>query len=91
MENVDFMTVLHKAKKETIWLELTTKIFQPQAAELAKKYAFDYWDGDRRINYGGYKYIEGRWKLLLSKCLSITLPKKPRFNIGWERISSFDF
>ena len=33
-----------------------------KAAELAKKWDFDYWDGDRRINYGGYKYMEGRWE-----------------------------
>ena len=28
----------------------------------AKEYEFDYWDGDRRYGYGGYKFIEGRWK-----------------------------
>jgi cyclopropane fatty-acyl-phospholipid synthase-like methyltransferase len=28
----------------------------------AKAYEFDYWDGDRRYGYGGYRYIEGRWK-----------------------------
>ena len=28
----------------------------------AKKYDLDYWDGDRRFGYGGYKYISGRWK-----------------------------
>ena len=28
----------------------------------AKEYEFDYWDGDRRYGYGGYKYMEGRWK-----------------------------
>ena len=27
----------------------------------AKEYEFDYWDGDRRYGYGGYKY-DGRWK-----------------------------
>jgi protein-L-isoaspartate(D-aspartate) O-methyltransferase len=32
-----------------------------KAAELAKKYDFDYWDGDRRINYGGYRYKPGYW------------------------------
>ncbi len=26
----------------------------------SKKYGFDYWDGDRRFGYGGYKY-DGRW------------------------------
>jgi SAM-dependent methyltransferase len=28
----------------------------------AKEYEFDYWDGNRRYGYGGYRYIEGRWK-----------------------------
>lgn len=28
----------------------------------AKEYEFDYWDGDRRYGYGGYRFIEGRWK-----------------------------
>jgi SAM-dependent methyltransferase len=28
----------------------------------AKEYEFDYWDGDRRYGYGGYRYIEDRWK-----------------------------
>ena len=27
----------------------------------AKEYEKDYWDGDRRYGYGGYRYIEGRW------------------------------
>lgn len=27
----------------------------------AKEYGYDYWDGDRRYGYGGYKYIPGRW------------------------------
>ena len=28
----------------------------------AKEYGFDYWDGDRRYGYGGYRYIKGYWK-----------------------------
>ena len=28
----------------------------------AKEYEADYWDGDRRYGYGGYKYMAGRWK-----------------------------
>jgi len=27
----------------------------------AREYEFDYWDGDRRFGYGGYRFIEGRW------------------------------
>lgn len=29
----------------------------------AKEYEADYWDGDRRYGYGGYKY-DGRWKVV---------------------------
>jgi len=27
----------------------------------AREYEVDYWDGDRRFGYGGYRFIEGRW------------------------------
>lgn len=27
----------------------------------AREYGPDYWDGDRRYGYGGYRFIEGRW------------------------------
>lgn len=30
--------------------------------KIAKQYGADYWDGDRRYGYGGYRYIPGRWK-----------------------------
>ena len=30
--------------------------------KLAKKFDYEYWDGDRRICYGGYNYILGRWE-----------------------------
>ncbi len=57
------MSSLHK-KTERDYLARVNDQQYPKhkAAELAKKYDFDYWDGDRRINYGGYKYIEGRWE-----------------------------
>ena len=28
----------------------------------AKEYGFDYWDGDRRYGYGGYRYLDDRWR-----------------------------
>ncbi|ACS78622.1 class I SAM-dependent methyltransferase [Maridesulfovibrio salexigens] len=27
----------------------------------AKEYEFDYWDGERRYGYGGYRYLEDYW------------------------------
>jgi SAM-dependent methyltransferase len=34
----------------------------------AKEYGFDYWDGDRRFGYGGYKY-DGRWSVVAKKLI----------------------
>ena len=34
----------------------------------AKDYEFDYWDGDRRYGYGGYKY-DGRWRVVAEKLI----------------------
>lgn len=36
----------------------------------AKEYEADYWDGDRRYGYGGYKY-DGRWKTVSEKLIDI--------------------
>ena len=36
----------------------------------AKEYEFDYWDGDRRYGYGGYKY-DGRWKVVAEQLIEI--------------------
>src|SRR4030095_8897028 len=37
----------------------------------AKEYEFDYWDGDRRYGYGGYKFIEDRWKPVAQALIDI--------------------
>ena len=36
----------------------------------AKEYEADYWDGDRRFGYGGYKY-DGRWKPVAQQFIDI--------------------
>jgi len=35
---------------------------------ISKKYAFEYWDGNRKFGYGGYKY-DGRWKQIAKKLI----------------------
>jgi SAM-dependent methyltransferase len=56
------MSPLHKETRRD-YLARVNDLEYPKAkaATLAKQWGFDYWDGDRRINYGGYKYIPGRW------------------------------
>lgn len=41
-----------------------------KAATLAKQWGFDYWDGDRRICYGGYRYMPGRWEPVASAMIA---------------------
>lgn len=62
MAYVDFLSSTHKITQRDYLARVNDPDYpKEQAAELAKKYGFDYWDGDRRINYGGYNY-DGRWK-----------------------------
>ena len=80
MQNLDFMSALHKNTKRDYLARVNDKEFPKyKAAELAKKFDYDYWDGDRRINYGGYKYIEGRWEKVAREMIQhYQLPKNPK-------------
>ncbi len=80
MPEVDFMSVLHKSTQRDYLARVNDSEFpKPKAAELAKKFDYDYWDGDRRICYGGYRYIEGRWeKVARAMKDHYSLPLKPK-------------
>lgn len=57
---VNFVTFLHEAtKRDYIDRMVDEKV---HCMLKAKEYESDYWDGDRRYGYGGYKYLPGRWK-----------------------------
>tara|TARA_Y100000389_G_scaffold65608_1_gene61711 strand:+ start:857 stop:1522 length:666 start_codon:yes stop_codon:yes gene_type:complete len=65
---IDFISKLHKATKRDYLARVNDKKFPKyKAAELAKKWNYHYWDGSRKINYGGYKYIKGRWTPVIKK------------------------
>ena len=36
---------------------------------ISKKYGYDYWDGERKYGYGGYKYIPRRWEKIAKKII----------------------
>ena len=56
---MNIVTPLHKrAKREYLPRMVDDKV---HCMLKAKEYEYDYWDGDRRYGYGGYKY-DGRWK-----------------------------
>ena len=63
MAYIDLVSVLHKSTKRDYLARVNDPDFpKAKAAALAKKWDFDYWDGDRKICYGGYRYMEGRWE-----------------------------
>jgi SAM-dependent methyltransferase len=62
MAYIDFLSSIHKSTVRD-YLARVNDLEYPKAvaAERAKKWGFDYWDGDRRICYGGHFYMPGRW------------------------------
>ena len=80
MAEIDFMSVLHNSTQRDYLARVNDPVFpKAKAAELAKQFDVDYWDGDRRICYGGYRYLEGRWeKVARAMAEHYQLPAKPR-------------
>ncbi|MEM8782854.1 MAG: methyltransferase domain-containing protein [Planctomycetota bacterium] len=63
MAYVDFLSVTHNATQRDYLARVNDPEFpKAKAAELAKQWGRDYWDGDRRVNYGGYTYRPGWWQ-----------------------------
>ena len=95
MSLVDFMSVLHKS----ITRDYLDRVNEPdhpkdKAATHAKQWGYDYWDGDRRINYGGYRYLEVRWEKVARAMVDhYDLPEQPRIlDIGCGKgFLLFDF
>ncbi|MFB0566229.1 MAG: class I SAM-dependent methyltransferase [Candidatus Aminicenantaceae bacterium] len=65
---LNIVTPLHKkTKRDYIERMMDDKV---HCMLKAKEYEFEYWDGDRRYGYGGYKY-DGRWKAAAEKFIEI--------------------
>jgi ubiquinone/menaquinone biosynthesis C-methylase UbiE len=60
MTSVDFVSLIHKSTKRD-YIGRVNEFPKAEAAKLAKKWSYDYWDGDRKTGYGGMRY-DGRWK-----------------------------
>ena len=65
MAYIDFLTDLHSGTKRD-YLARMTEYPKADAIKKAKSYGYDYWDGDRRFGFGGYKY-DGRWRSVAEK------------------------
>ncbi len=60
MPHVDFLSTVHKSTKRD-YIARVLEMPKAEAAKLAKKWDVEYWDGDRKTGYGGYRY-DGRWR-----------------------------
>ena len=76
----DFMSVLHKSTSRDYLARVNEPEYpKAKAAALAKDWSYDYWDGDRRINYGGYRYLPGRWEKVAEALVHhYDLPDNPK-------------
>ncbi|MBU0684194.1 MAG: class I SAM-dependent methyltransferase, partial [Candidatus Omnitrophica bacterium] len=58
---LNVITPLHKrAKRDYVARMIKDKV---DCSRIARQYGKDYWDGDRKYGYGGYKY-DGRWSVV---------------------------
>lgn len=65
---LNVVTPLHKRTKRDY---LARMVDDKVACMLkAKEYELDYWDGDRRFGYGGYRY-DGRWKVVAEALIAM--------------------
>jgi ubiquinone/menaquinone biosynthesis C-methylase UbiE len=69
MKLKNIFTNLHKkTERNYIARMMNNKV---HCMKVAKKYEKDYWDGNRKFGYGGYKYIPGRWTNVAKKIIRI--------------------
>ena len=57
---VNFVTKLHESTKRSYIERMMNE--KVHCMIKAREFEYDYWDGERKFGYGGYKYILDRWK-----------------------------
>ncbi len=60
MSDTDFLSILH-TRTERDYLQRVIEHDKAECAGRAKEWGYDYWDGDRKYGFGGYRY-DGRWR-----------------------------
>lgn len=68
-KELNLVTSLHMATKRDYLGRMNNS--KVEAMMIAKQYGADYWDGDRKYGYGGYKYMPGRWAPVAQKLIEI--------------------
>jgi ubiquinone/menaquinone biosynthesis C-methylase UbiE len=66
---LNVITPLHTSTKRDFIARMTDD--KVACMVKARAFEFDYWDGDRRFGYGGYRYIPGRWTAMAESLIQI--------------------
>ncbi|MDB0032214.1 class I SAM-dependent methyltransferase [Alphaproteobacteria bacterium] len=59
MQEVNFFLKTHNSSKREYAKYMNFE--KPDCMSIAKKYSKEFFDGDRKYGYGGYKYLPNRW------------------------------
>jgi hypothetical protein len=78
-QELQIVTSLHQSTKRNYLGRMNDS--KVEAMIIAKKYGPEYWDGDRRFGYGGYKYMPGRWEPVARKLIETYLIEKWRIKL----------
>ena len=65
MQYIDFIESVHRSTKRD-YIGRVVEHPKAECAKIAKKFGYDFFDGERQYGYGGYRY-DGRWKPVAEK------------------------
>ncbi len=68
MKEVNFFLKTHLSTKRDYLKYMN--INKPDCMTVAKKYDKDFFDGERKFGYGGYKYIPNRWDHVIEQIIN---------------------
>ena len=68
MTSLNLIQEIHNKTKRD-YKQRVIEFDKAQCSHIAKKFEYDYWDGERQFGYGGYKY-DGRWNKIADKLVS---------------------
>jgi ubiquinone/menaquinone biosynthesis C-methylase UbiE len=68
MAHLDFISGIHNATKRN-YVQRVVDYDKAECATVSKKFGQEYFDGDRKYGYGGFRY-DGRWKSFAEKLIA---------------------
>ncbi|MEQ1896017.1 MAG: class I SAM-dependent methyltransferase [Vicinamibacterales bacterium] len=60
MAYIDFIQTIHTSTKRN-YVQRVVEYDKAECAAISRQFGYDYFDGDRKYGYGGFKY-DGRWE-----------------------------